>query len=526
MLPVYAWPIAPAANRLAAFLQQHPQPKHLVFGLPDRKLPNWHAPHAPADTLAYTLHHALRCIQFSGCNYLPQLLDGCDVWLLPETELAKLSDYFGDAPVYWQHQDIPQQPHASAKPWLIPPQPQPVNGRVLVIGAGIAGATTAYELARRGIKVSVLEAANRPAAAASGNRQGLLYAKISAHHTAQTELLLSGYGYTHRLLCQLLPERQTWKDCGVLHLNHDAAESKRNRELAAQTWHWHLYYGVDAAQAEALAGITIEQDGLFWPQGAWLNPAALINALLSHPNIDTHYQTDIQNCRYADGQWTASTENTVFSGSHIVFCSGADSHRIDWLKPFPLTVIRGQTSLAAAVSGSLKLKTALSGASYISPAWQNIHCFGATFAPNDSSSEWRAADETANHQALAQLNRTLAAELAPSLSGSLKGHAAVRCDSFDHLPVVGALGDAAAMRQTYAKLAHDKNYRLNAPCPYLPNAYINTAHGSRGLATAPICAAQLAAEICGDAAVLSARLRQALHPNRLIVRQIVRGITD
>ncbi|MBJ1794542.1 hypothetical protein H8A08_09895, partial [Neisseria meningitidis] len=29
------------------------------------------------------------------------------------------------------------------------------------------------------------------------------------------------------------------------------------------------------------------------------------------------------------------------------------------------------------------------------------------------------------------------------------------------------------------------------------NAYVNTAHGTRGLATAPICAAAVAAEILG-----------------------------
>jgi hypothetical protein len=104
-----------------------------------------------------------------------------------------------------------------------------------------------------------------------------------------------------------------------------------------------------------------------------------------------------------------------------------------------------------------------------------------------------------------------------------QGHAALRCDSLDHLPVVGALGDIAAMQSAYAKLALDKNYRLdNIPCPYLPNAYINTAHGTRGLATAPICAAAIAAEILGLPHPLSQRLRTALHPNRAIIRAIVR----
>ena len=80
------------------------------------------------------------------------------------------------------------------------------------------------------------------------------------------------------------------------------------------------------------------------------------------------------------------------------------------------------------------------------------------------------------------------------------------------------------MRRDYAKLALDKNYRLaHIPCPWLPQAYANTAHGSRGLATAPLCAADIAAQICGHPRPLSPRLRRALHPNRVIARSIVHG---
>ncbi|MDO5073602.1 MAG: FAD-dependent oxidoreductase, partial [Neisseria animaloris] len=58
--------------------------------------------------------------------------------------------------------------------------------------------------------------------------------------------------------------------------------------------------------------------------------------------------------------------------------------------------------------------------------------------------------------------------------------------------------------------------------PYLPNAYINTAHGSRGLATAPICAAAVAADILGLPNPLSPRILHALAPNRTVIRAIVR----
>ena len=249
---------------------------------------------------------------------------------------------------------------------------------------------------------------------------------------------------------------------------------------------------------------------------------------------------------------------------------------------------------APATQGSLKLKTALSAASYISPAWQGEHCYGATFSPNNPSRDWHAEDEARNRQALAQLSPYLAQQFAdyyaahpirqpenecsefrqnvnePSHDylGSLKtqrqpeneynkfprnqtpckpnqaqaqllrqpenernefpqkGHTATRCDCHDHLPAVGAISNPTALRTTYAAYALDKNYRIATPRPYLPNAYANTAHGSRGLATAPLCAAEIAAQICHTPRPLSERLRQALNPNRLIIRQIIRSKTN
>ncbi len=203
----------------------------------------------------------------------------------------------------------------------------------------------------------------------------------------------------------------------------------------------------------------------------------------------------------------------------------------------PFRQIRGQTGVTAASGFSTRLRCALSGESYISPSWQGQHCYGATFVLNSNDDAWHPHEETANRAALQQLNPPLAQSLFEQNSfernspcsvsddpfAKPQGHAAMRCDSPDHLPVVGALGDIAAMQTAYAKLALDKNYRLdNVPCPYLPNTYINTAHGTRGLATAPVCAAAIAADILGLPQPLSQRLRTALHPNRAIIRAIVR----
>lgn len=505
--PIVAWHKPPTA----AELRQHRAP-HLLVCLPENRLPDW------SDDAIFQA--ALSCVQFAGVNVLENVLPNQTLWLLPEPHCRHLHDFFGEREIIWQTPTLPpQNPILPEKLWFRQPEIAKPS-RVIVVGAGIAGAATAYELAKRGVSVQVLDAAPRVANAASGNRQGLLYAKISPHDTPQTELLLSAYGYARNLLAQMLPEREFWGETGVLHLNHDPAEAKRNALLAQQTWHNHLYRGVSAAQASELAEIDVGQGGLFWQHGCWLNPAAWVAQLLSQPNIDLHLNNPVLSAQHDGENWQIHTPHATFSGSHIVFCTGAHSRQMPIIGEFPLQIIRGQTSVVAASPFSGSLKTAISGASYIAPAWGGWHTFGATFQPNDPDETWRDTDEIANQHELAQLNPQLHHSF--QFSGSLKGHAALRCDAHDHLPVAGALGEPAAMRVAYAKLALDKNYRLTAPCPHYPNAFANTAHGSRGLTTAPFCAAQIAAQICGEPQPFSQRLREALHPNRLIIRQIVR----
>ncbi|MDO5059818.1 MAG: FAD-dependent 5-carboxymethylaminomethyl-2-thiouridine(34) oxidoreductase MnmC, partial [Neisseria sp.] len=495
--------------------------RRLAVCLPDETLPQ------PADLnhspLAGKWRQQTACLQFSAVNLLTDLLPDAELWLLPPA--VSWRDYFSDGLAVWQTEIPPAPAPKAVKPWFAPPVLQGKTQHVAVIGAGISGAATAYALARRGVRVTVLET-GKAANAASGNRQGLLYAKISPHPTEQTELLLGGYGYTRRLLETLLPDSDAWQPCGVFHLNHNAAEAKRNAKLAGQSIHKHLYRAADARDIARISGLRPSEnqdgtfsDGLYWPQGVWLHPPALVRALLAHPLIELREHCPLTAAEWQDAHWQITTPQGCFTADHLVYCTGADNPEQPPLAALPWQLIRGQTSLAEASGLSAALSAAWSGASYISPAWQGIHCFGATFTPHDNGRDWREADELHNRRELAELAPELAASLA---FGKQQGHAAVRCDCPDHLPAVGPLGDAAAMMQTYAKLSSDKNYRIDTPCPYQPNVWVNSAHGSRGLATAPWCAEALAAMICREPNPLSPRLREALHPNRHIIRALVR----
>ena len=519
-----AWREMPDIRALSETIQAHARPLNLIIcnleaALPQLKLPE--APSSQEQTLYISLLRQINTLALSGVHVIEHLLPDVHFWWLNDHAAYNVHEHFSQ--VQWQTPSLSQQAPLISKPWFIPaPTTAPTN--VLVIGAGIAGAATARALAERNIASTVLETEPQPALAASGNRQGLLYAKISPHPTEQSELLLSGYGYTRRLLERLLPhQHNAWDACGVLHINHNAAETRRNAALSLHTHHHHLYHAVSATEASDLAGIAINHAGLFWPQGAWLHPPALVHALLEHPLISLHTNTPLLHAYYHGNSWFAQSSKQLFSGSHIVFCSGSASHNIELLKGLPFQLVRGQTSLATANNYSQQLRCALSGTSYIAPAWQGQHCYGATFMPNDTGNDWRESDEQLNHEALIQLHPTLATSFhKPHTPNQMRGHASIRCDAPDHLPMVGELGDITAMQDTYAQLALDKNQTINSPCPYLPNAYLNTAHGSRGLSTAPLCGASIAAQIAGTPNPLSKHLRQALHPNRSIIRSIIR----
>ena len=306
-MPILAWNTLPAPSELARVIETRPTPLHLVACLSENRMPDFPLSDAPTELegrLKTRLDQAVKCLQFNSVNFLENLLPDVHIWLVPPHRADSLYEHF--APIEWQTEAVPQAALKPVKPWFRRPQAITPPESALVIGAGIAGAATARKLAEHGVRVTVLEA-GKAAQGGSGNRQGLLYAKISPHDTEQTELLLAGYGYTRRLLQDLLPDSDAWGGDGVLHLNFDEAERKRNQALGLQQHHTHLYRNVSADEAAQIAGIDVFSDGLYWPQGVWLNPPAVVRALLAHPLIALHEDTPLSSAEYDGANWTVHT---------------------------------------------------------------------------------------------------------------------------------------------------------------------------------------------------------------------------
>lgn len=178
----------------------------------------------------------------------------------------------------WPEQTATPSP---AKPWYARPVPPTGERRALVVGGGLAGCASAASLAARGWQVTLLERHAGLAEEASGNPQGVLYLKLSAHGTALSQMILSGFGYTRRVLEQL-QRGVDWDACGVLQLAFNSKEAERQVQLA-EAFPTDLLHTLDQSEAQARSGIGLACGGLFYPEGGWVHPPALCRWQASGP---------------------------------------------------------------------------------------------------------------------------------------------------------------------------------------------------------------------------------------------------
>lgn len=410
------------------------------------------------------------------------------------------------------------------KAWYARPPAWRGPRQALVIGAGLAGCATAASLAARGWQVSVLERRDAAAREGSGNPQGILYLKLSAHGTALSKLVVAGFGHTRRLL-ERLQRDVDWAPCGVLQLAYDEAEATRQAQLAA---HYvdGLLHPLDRDAAAERAGVALEQGGLFFPEAGWAHPPALCRTLLAHPAIRLLTHREALRLERDDGVWLAwAGDHELARAPLVVLACAADAARFQQAASLPLKRIRGQISRLPATPASAALGTVLCADGYVAPPRQGEHTLGASFEFQRQDDTPSAAEHASNLNLLRQISPDLSQRLdADALDPQvLEGRVGFRCTTPDYLPAVGPLAEAEAFAVAYGVLARDARQSPQVPCPWLEGLYVNTGHGSRGLVTAPLAGELLAAWLEDEPLPLPRDVAEACHPNRFPLRRLIRG---
>ncbi len=423
---------------------------------------------------------------------------------------------------------VAHTPARGNSPWEIPwhisatPRHTPTR-RALIIGTGLAGCHSARALAERGWQVTLLEKGEQIAPEASGNRQGVLYGRLSPRDEPQGQFNLAALQYALRHYQGFWQQPSAaGAACGVLQLLGE-------RELTALEPRFGraapLVERVDARQASQLAGVALPSGGLYFPEAGWLAPRQVCHWLLDHPHIDVACGAAVAELTAGAGGWQArDSTGVVLAEAPVVVIANAHSARqLAQTSHLPLKAIRGQVSHLPASGASAELRCVLCGDGYLAPAHEGQHCAGATFNLGDETEEPRLEDHRSNLEMLAGFGQQVSGWFAGLPPESLAGRVAFRCATPDYLPLVGPAPVAEDYMRDYAALGRNARSDIPLAGAHYPGLHVNLGHGSRGLAYTPLAAQLLAAYITGELPPLPRRLLRALSPARFIIRDLIRG---
>lgn len=335
---------------------------------------------------------------------------------------------------------------------------------VLVIGAGIVGCTVAYELAKFGARVQVLET-RAPGQGATRASAGILAPYIEGHEDIFRDLGARSLEMYDGFIARLRDDSGheiPYQRNGTMELGFSDADVRRLNALAASLWK----QGVEARWVTPDAFAELEPLASRSAQGALLIPihgfvgvtALTLAAATAAQNFGAHFKTEIGAVRIyslPDNRVGVQTSASMFEADRVVLAAGSWSQHItvQGADLVPVKPIRGQLIQLQANAGDLR-RVLWGPNGYLVPWPDGTVLVGSTV--EDVGFDERYTDEAVH--AL----RNAAAELVPSLNGAtvVQVRTGLRPRGPDDLPM---LGRSAAVPGLIYATAHYRNGVMFTP---------------------------------------------------------------
>lgn len=380
--------------------------------------------------------------------------------------------------------------------------------RCAVLGAGLAGASVAAALARRGWQVTVLEREPKPASGASGLPVGLLVAHVSSDDCTLSQLSRAGVRLTFNEAQCLLQPGQDWAHTGVLEHRFDArATTPANWSTQGAAWCEPVLTGA-STQANDPGNHTL----LHRPAG-WLKPAALVNAWLAQDGIALKTNTAVHAVRCGEFSWQLldASGDILCEAEHVVLANALDAAGLlqrlakedDSIK-LPVSLVpqtrglRGLLSWATHTADDLTdwPSQAMNGKGSATghvPTRSGAAWFvGASYQEATQPERSDRDNHLRNLDKLRVLNPALADTMLRALeAGRLQSWKGMRCATDDHLPLVGPVAGSAQA-----------------------GLWLCVGMGSRGMSLSMLCAELLASHIGAEPLPIPVKLAKSLSATR------------
>ncbi|MEF1288872.1 bifunctional tRNA (5-methylaminomethyl-2-thiouridine)(34)-methyltransferase MnmD/FAD-dependent 5-carboxymethylaminomethyl-2-thiouridine(34) oxidoreductase MnmC [Vibrio sp. M260118] len=423
-----------------------------------------------------------------------------------------------------------RQPTTNIKPWFARTSAESLNS-IAIVGGGIASATLAKTLVRRGKKVTLYCQDAKPAQGASGNRQGAVYPLLNGDHTGVSRFFAPAFLFA-RQFAEQAAEQVTFDHqwCGVTQLMWDDKSEQKLNNMLKGGFDSELIQRLDSEQTSDTIGLPIDMSSVHYPLGGWLCPAQLTQGLIAELEtselFSAHFDTKIDALDWDEQSqtWTLTCGDKQFTHSAVVLANGHQFSEFKQTAHIPLGQVKGQVSHIPTMDALSQLKTVLCYDGYMTPVNPNNahHCIGASYDRSNINDKFDAAAQQDNADKLRKCvpNQDWTEQVDTSGNLSRQG---IRCVSRDHLPFVGNVGKLEEIKQVYADLHKKKPAQNAVEVPSYPNLFCMLGLGSRGLSSAPLLAETLASQICADPLPLPVDVLETLHPSRMWVRKLRKG---
>lgn len=368
--------------------------------------------------------------------------------------------------------------HSEASWWCLPSFASP--NHVTVIGAGLAGATTARALAERGVTVEVIDTVPEPACGASAMPGMLVRPYPERGRSPAQQLYVAAAAHS----VPRLADRESWRDTPVLRLDAASADefsvSEGGDRLIGQRLH---------------------------PAGQ-LDPIQFCREQLAHPNIECQFGRHVN----------AAELPMLARESAVVLANGSQLGEIYPSAEWPHVPVRGQMLRFKGGPGRPIPEAAVCFDGHCLPLGDDL-LVGSSFVRNSRSLSFSQTE--ADH--LLQKFSDALPELASAWAAADTEHyCGIRLATKDHLPLLGPVMDSERWR-AFAERFRQGHLTLPLSVDdYIPGVWVHAGLGARGATSALLCSELLASQMVGQVLPMEKSLLRHLHPARFMVRQMQR----
>lgn len=345
--------------------------------------------------------------------------------------------------------------------------------QIAVIGAGIAGLSTAWAFAQRSHQVTIYDQ-SAPLSGGSGNPLALLNPKLCPVEQSAEHLMTLAWQHA-------LNHYQKFKAFRPIQVNQLALKNPEQLLGLADEYPEEILAVQDTESQElqtAFPSLKLLEAGA-------VSPHQLRDEILQNVNI-RYKQAKISHIEAATKPQLFSDEQDLGEFDHVIVCTARETAQ--FFADYPvLKPIRGQVSWLNNKTQPLSQNIAYSYGGYCMQLDAEHLILGASFYPGRDDIEVLAEDHVHNYE----LIHSVFPEYAQSLASTdtWQGRASVRAQSQDYFPLLG-------------KMKADEEI------------YSFAGLGSKGFLFAPLCSEILAAQILGEACPVPSSLVKKLSVTR------------